>query len=57
MDLLEFTVDDPEEAPRIAEAARRVLEPDFVVTDWRQLNRELFTALQLQQVALFLVLG
>lgn len=57
MDLLEFTVADPEEAPRIAEAATRILEPDFVVTDWRQLNRELFTALQLQQVALFLVLG
>ena len=28
-----------------------------MVTDWRQLNRELFTALQLQQIALFLVLG
>lgn len=57
MDLLEFTVADPEEAPRIAEAAMGILEPDFVVTDWRQLNRELFTALQLQQVALFVVLG
>lgn len=55
--LLEFTVTDPGEAPRIAEAAAKVLEPDFVVTDWRQLNRELFTALQLQQIALFLVLG
>jgi lipoprotein-releasing system permease protein len=57
MDLLEFTVADPEEAPRIADQAAHVLDPDFVVTDWRQLNRELFTALQLQQVALFLVLG
>jgi lipoprotein-releasing system permease protein len=57
MDLLEFTVTDPEEAPRIAEAATRVLEPEFVVTDWRQLNRELFTALKLQQIVLFLVLG
>jgi lipoprotein-releasing system permease protein len=57
MDLLEFTVADPEEAPRIADRAAHVLDPDFVVTDWRQLNRELFTALQLQQVALFLVLG
>jgi lipoprotein-releasing system permease protein len=55
--LLEFTVDDPQEAPRIAEAATKILEPDFVVTDWRQLNKELFTALQLQQIALFLVLG
>ncbi len=57
VDLLEFTVDDPSEAPRIAEAASKILQPDFVVTDWRQLNRELFTALKLQQIALFLVLG
>ena len=57
LDLLELTVTDPNAAPRIAEAASRVLEPDFVVTDWRQLNRELFTALKLQQVVLFLVLG
>src|SRR5688572_4855999 len=57
VDLLEFTVSEPNDAPRIAEAATRLLEPDFVVTDWRQLNRELFTALKLQQIALFLVLG
>jgi lipoprotein-releasing system permease protein len=57
VDLLEFTVADPNEAPRIAAAANRLLEPDFVVTDWQQLNRELFTALKLQQIALFLVLG
>lgn len=57
VDLLEFTVTDPAEAPRISEAATTILEPDFLVTDWRQLNRELFTALRLQQVALFLVLG
>ena len=57
VDLLEFTVADPAEAPRISEAATDILEPDFLVTDWRQLNRELFTALQLQQWALFVVLG
>jgi lipoprotein-releasing system permease protein len=57
IDLLEFTVAEPEEAERIADAATRVLEPDYVVTDWRQLNRELFTALRLQQAALFVVLG
>ncbi len=56
-DLLEFTVEDPDEAPRIAAAAARVLAPDFVVTDWQHLNRELFTALKLQQVVLFFVLG
>ena len=57
VDLLEFTVEDPDEAPRVASAAARVLAPDFVVTDWQHLNRELFTALKLQQIALFLVLG
>jgi lipoprotein-releasing system permease protein len=57
VDLLEFTVSEPNDAPRIAEAATGLLKPDFVVTDWRQLNRELFTALKLQQIALFLVLG
>ena len=54
--LLEFTVEDPQEAPRIAKAATSLLEPDFAVTDWRQLNKELFTALQLQQRVLFFVL-
>jgi lipoprotein-releasing system permease protein len=57
VDLIEFTVADPGEAERISEAATSILEPDFLVTDWRQLNRELFTALRLQQVALFIVLG
>ena len=56
VDLLELTVDDAAEAPRIADAATRVLQPDFVVTDWRQLNRELFTALRWQKVMLFFVL-
>lgn len=57
VDLFELTVEDPGDAGRISEAANRILEPDFIVTDWRQLNRELFTALRLQQIALFLVLG
>ncbi|HEY0552846.1 MAG TPA: ABC transporter permease [Thermoanaerobaculia bacterium] len=56
VDLLELTVADASEAPRIADAATSVLQPDFVVTDWRQLNRELFTALRIQQIALFIVL-
>ncbi len=57
VDLLELTVADPDEAPRIADAVSGILQPDFVVTDWQQLNRELFTALKLQQIALFVVLG
>ncbi|HEX9669060.1 MAG TPA: FtsX-like permease family protein, partial [Thermoanaerobaculia bacterium] len=56
-DLLEFTVEDPQEAPRIGETAGRLLGSGFLVSDWQQFNRELFAALKLQQIALFLVLG
>jgi len=56
-DLLEFTLADPSRAPAAADRLSTLLNPDFVVTDWQQLNRELFTALKLQQVALFIVLG
>jgi lipoprotein-releasing system permease protein len=56
-DLLELSVADPAAAPRIAEAASAILEPGYAVTDWKQLNKELFTALWVQQVVLFVVLG
>jgi lipoprotein-releasing system permease protein len=56
-DLLELSVADPAAAPRIAEAASAILEPGYAVTDWQQLNRELFMALRVQQAALFVVLG
>lgn len=53
----EIAVGDPAAAPRVAERVREALGEEFLVTDWRQLNRELFTALELQQAALFCVLG
>jgi lipoprotein-releasing system permease protein len=56
-DLLEFMVEDPEQAPRLAEHIGRRLGSGYLVTDWQEFNRELFAALELQQIALFLVLG
>ncbi|HEV7516363.1 MAG TPA: ABC transporter permease, partial [Thermoanaerobaculia bacterium] len=56
VDLLELTLRDPAAAPQTAEKVSALLAPDFVVTDWQQMNRELFTALQFQQVVLFFVL-
>jgi lipoprotein-releasing system permease protein len=41
----------------VADAADEMLGPDHLVIDWRELNRELFTALRIQQIALFMVLG
>ena len=56
-ELYEVTVEDPQRAPEVAEALRAQLGTDWLVTDWRELNRELFTALEVQQRILFLVLG
>ena len=57
LDLLEVTVDDPARAPEIAAAAEEALGPGFLVTDWQHLNEALFTALKVQQGALFFVMG
>jgi len=53
----EIALDDPERAPAVAEAIRERLGPDYLVADWTQLNRELFAALRLQKLALFLLIG
>ena len=55
--LYEFSIDDPDRASEVARAAETALGGDFLVTDWRYLNRELFAALRLQKLGLFIVLG
>jgi len=55
--LIEIALEDPDQADAVASEVRAVLESDFLVTHWRDLNRELFTALKVQQIALFFVLG
>ena len=55
--LFEVGVQDPRGAGEVAAEARRILGEDFMVTDWQELNQELFTALRMQQLALFFVLG
>jgi lipoprotein-releasing system permease protein len=55
--LLEIGVADPLQTQALSKQVQGVLGDQFLVTDWRQFNRELFTALRLQKLALFLVLG
>ena len=55
--LYEIEVYDPEQAGPLGQKIKTLLGPNFLVTDWKDLNRELFTALEVQQTALFFVLG
>lgn len=57
MESLEVVVDDLDRAPAVAEAIRGQVPDGTLVTDWKELNRELFAALALQKMALFLLLG
>jgi len=57
MDLYEFTLSGAADSTAARRAVEAVLGEDYLVTDWQELNRELFTALRVQQIALFLVLG
>ncbi len=56
-DLVEIAVAKLDDTSRVVERAEKVLGAGFLVTDARELNRGLFTALEMQQVILFLVLG
>ncbi len=56
-DLFELTLEDPARAGEVADLAEKALGGGFLVSSWQELNRELFAALRLQQIALFLVLG
>lgn len=53
----EVGVERAESAPAVAEALREKLGGSWLVTDWTQMNRQLFSALRLQQRVLFLLLG
>ena len=57
MESLEVSVGDLDRAPAVAEAIRAQAPEGTLVTDWKELNRELFSALALQKAALFLLLG
>jgi lipoprotein-releasing system permease protein len=55
--LWELKLDKPSESDKTVEAARRDLGPLTTVLDWKMLNRDLFEALAVQQVLLFVGLA
>jgi lipoprotein-releasing system permease protein len=54
---LEVNVDNIHRADRIAEHVRQQLGPSFYVRDWMSMNKNLFSALQLEKTAMFIILA
>jgi lipoprotein-releasing system permease protein len=54
---IEIRILDPESPDEIAAQLRAALGPGYTVKDWQELNRNLFSALKLEKIAMFLVLA
>jgi lipoprotein-releasing system permease protein len=57
IDGIEVRIVDPESTGRIRDQIARALGPGYLVQDWKELNRNLFSALKLEKIAMFLVLA
>ena len=57
IDGIEVRITDPEATDDVRAAIARALGPDYLVQDWMEMNRNLFSALKLEKIAMFLVLA
>jgi lipoprotein-releasing system permease protein len=57
VDLIQLRVDDIYAAPRIAESIPTRLGQNYVVQDWADMNKSLFSALGLEKMAIALTIG
>lgn len=63
VDGIEIRIEDPDDTDDYVTTSdhegliREALGPGYRVVDWRELNRSLFSALKLEKIAMFLVLG
>jgi lipoprotein-releasing system permease protein len=57
VDFIQLRVRDMWQAPRIAAEIPRVLGPHYIVQDWSEMNRPLFSALTLEKMAIGLTIG
>jgi lipoprotein-releasing system permease protein len=55
--VLQFKIDDLENAEAIADEIRAKAGPGFITTTWIELNKPLFSALKLEKLILFLTIG
>ena len=57
IDGIEVRIGDPDDTDAYVEKLSDELGPQYRVQDWKELNRSLFSALKLEKIAMFLVLG
>ena len=57
VDLVQLRVTDIYGAPRVAERIGSEFGPDYVVQDWTEMNRSLFSALGLEKMAISITIG
>jgi lipoprotein-releasing system permease protein len=57
VDGIEVRITDPDATDDVGAAIERALGPGYQVRDWKDLNRNLFSALKLEKIAMFLVLA
>jgi lipoprotein-releasing system permease protein len=57
VDGIEIRIGDPDETDAYVGRLRTLLGPKYRIQDWKELNRSLFSALKLEKIAMFLVLG
>lgn len=54
---IEILVDDPYKAPQIAQEINELVGNNFYVRDWTEMNANLFAALELEKIGMYLVLA
>jgi lipoprotein-releasing system permease protein len=57
VDGIEIRISNPDETDEYVARLQSVLGKSYRVQDWKELNRSLFSALKLEKIAMFLVLG
>ncbi len=54
---IEFRLEDLYQAPEVAGVVRKLAGPGYTTSTWIELNRPLFSALQLEKLAMFVAIG
>jgi ABC-type lipoprotein release transport system permease subunit len=57
VDGIEVRINNPDDTPAFVARFQATFGASYRVQDWKELNRSLFTALKLEKIAMFLVLG